>query len=288
MPPAVDAVRGRSCPSIDATPGLGRNSRGLAPKRDHMTRGDDERAQTRLFAIGRWCFPGSNPGRTGARTTWWRRLCSIVFRHLRPVELFRNSRTRPYGIGAAVLLGVGAGVAAVFSVEVGLGMSIVLIVFLLTVLVDFLADNEENQATRETQLVGKLSKAVATDDADRQQAMADLVVKATRQAPGVIATYSEMRDVPFVDLLRKAGSHEPAVRQLELVSWYFGYFVEGARFVALRDFFGSGGKVEIVVPDVSDTRIAASVAAMRSSELDSRALAHLTSSSVRGGACQAR
>jgi hypothetical protein len=205
-----------------------------------------------------------------------------MIRHLRPVELFRNTKTRPYGIAGVVALAIAAGTAAVFSAVVGLGLSIVLIIFLLTVLVDFQAYNEENVVAQRNALVTEIADALALGDEARQRTMAGELVKAITQAPGVLATYSEPRDVPFVELLTKASEHDLAARRVQVVGWYFGYLVEGDRFTACRKFFEAGGKVDIVIPDVSDVALAGSLANMRSSDLDAAALARLTCSSVRG------
>lgn len=187
-----------------------------------------------------------------------------MVKYLRPSEIFRNAKSRPWAIGGTALLAVGGAIAAVFADSAGLAVAIVLIVFLLSVLVDVVAESEASEAERRAALVN------------------DLVAKLSVQAPGVLATYSEPRDVPFVELLRKAASHEQSARRVQLVGWFFPYCIEGARFAAFREFFSRGGHVDIVVPDVSDRAVAASLAAMRSSDLDTTEAARRTCSSVKG------
>ncbi|HEV7805555.1 MAG TPA: hypothetical protein VGO80_07050 [Solirubrobacteraceae bacterium] len=186
-----------------------------------------------------------------------------MVQHLRPAELFRNANTRPWAIGGLSLVAIGGAIAAFFAASAGLAVSTVLIVFLLGVVVDFLAENEAKAVEQRTELK-------------------DLAANLKGQAPGVLATYSEPRDIPFIALLQKAASHDEPARRVQLVGWYFPYFVEGARFEAFREFFAHGGQVDIVIPDVSDKRVALWLAEMRSSELDSGGAARLTCSSLKG------
>jgi hypothetical protein len=164
-------------------------------------------------------------------------------RYVRPVELFRNERTRTWAMLVLGLLGLATAVAAVFSPEVGFALAVALIVFLLWVLVDFASDGEAKASADQQALVDAVASRLALG----------------AQVPGVKAIYSEPRDIPFVQLL-------DGTRHLSVVAWFCPYLVDGERYTALKQFFADGGQADVVFPDISDGDLREDLFAMRASE----------------------
>jgi hypothetical protein len=200
---------------------------------------------------------------------------------LRPAEVFRHKTTLPWALAVLLLAAVAVAVSSALDPTIGLVISLALMLYLLAVIVDFLSDAEVNATDKEQNLAERVSGEVVSET---DRLLTNLAAKLGPPARGILAMYDDPIEVPFTSLLDRTTTLPLEQRQFALLSWYFTHLVTGGNLKALRRFLQSGGRMVIVVPEVTDMQLSARLAAMRSApgdDLSARDIMRQTYRSVR-------